>query len=69
VCVWDALDSENIQEEKYIKTSNEVLTLDVWGHFLAIGSTSILLVDMRGKEPRRIMVIDMKEGEEESLLV
>ena len=54
---------------KEVKVSNSVLALDVWSHYLAIGSTSIQLVDMNSKKLRRIMVIDMGSVEEEDPLV
>ena len=54
---------------KEVKVSNSVLALDVWSHYLAIGSTSVQLVDMNSKKLRRIMVIDMDSAEEEDPLV
>ena len=54
---------------KEVKVSNSVLALDVWSHYLAIGSTSVQLVDMNSKKLRRIMVIDMDSAEEEESLV
>ena len=54
---------------KEVKVSNSVLALDVWSHYLAIGSTSVQLVDMNSKKLRRIMVIDMGSAEEQDPLV
>ena len=54
---------------KEVKVSSPVLALDVWSHYLAIGSTSVQLVDMNSKKLRRIMVIDMGSVEEEDPLV
>ena len=52
-----------------VKVSNSVLALDVWSHFLAIGSTTIQLVDMCSKNLKRIMVVDMGSAENEDPLV
>ena len=54
---------------KEVKISSPVLALDVWSHYLAIGSTSVQLVDMNSKKLRRIMVIDMDSPDEEKPLV
>ena len=54
---------------KEVKVSSPVLALDVWSHYLAIGSTSVQLVDMNSKKLRRIMVIDMDSPDEEKPLV
>ena len=66
VLLWDAQRSKVMKE---VKVSSPVLALDVWSHYLAIGSTSVQLVDMNSKKLRRIMVIDMDSAEEEDSLV
>lgn len=54
---------------KAVKVSDSVLALDVWSHFLAIGSTTIQLVDMCSKKLKRIMLVDMDSADEEDPLV
>ena len=66
VLLWDTPSSTVMKE---VKVSNPVLALDVWNHYLAIGSTSVQLVDTNSKKPRRIMVIDMDSADEEEPLV
>lgn len=66
VLLWDTPSSTVMKE---VKVSGPVLALDVWSHYLAIGSTSVQLVDTNSKKPRRIMVIDMDSAEEEDSLV
>ena len=66
VLLWDTPSSTVMKE---VKVSNPVLALDVWTHYLAIGSTSVQLVDTNSKKPRRIMVIDMDSADEEEPLV
>ena len=66
VLQWD-VPSSTITKE--VKVSSPVLALDVWSHYLAIGSTSVQLVDLNSKKLRRIMVIDMDSAEEEDPLV
>ena len=66
VLLWDTPSSKVMKE---VKVSSPVLALDVWNHYLAIGSTSVQLVDMNSKKLRRIMVIDMDSAEEEEPLV
>ena len=66
VLLWDTPYSTVTEE---VKVSSPVLALDVWNHYLAVGSTSVQLVDMNSKKLRRIMVIDMDSPEEEEPLV
>ena len=66
VLLWDTPHSKVMKE---LKVSSPVLALDVWRHYLAIGSTSVQLVDMNSKKLRRIMVIDMGSVEKEDPLV
>ena len=66
VLLWVAPYSTVTEE---VKVSSPVLALDVWNHYLAVGSTSVQLVDMNSKKLRRIMVIDMDSPEEEEPLV
>ena len=54
---------------KAVKVSNSVLALDVWSHFLAIGSTTIQLVDLCSKKLKRIMLVDKDSADKEDLLV
>jgi len=54
---------------KAVKVSDSVLALDVWSNFLAIGSTTIQLVDMCSKKLKRIMLVDMDSSDEEDPLV
>ena len=54
---------------KAVKVSDSVLALDVWSHFLAIGSTTIQLVDMCSKKLKRIMLVDMDSFDERDPLV
>jgi len=54
---------------KAVKVSHSVLALDVWSQFLAIGSTTIQLVDMCSKKLKRIMLVDMDSADEEDPLV
>ena len=66
VLLWDTPSSTVMKE---VKVSSPVLALDVWNHYLAIGSTSVQLVDMNSKKLRRIMLIDVDSAEEEEPLV
>ena len=65
VLLWDTPSSTVMKE---VKVSSPVLALDVWSHYLAIGTTSVQLVDMNSKKLRRIMVIDMDSTQEDSLV-
>ena len=61
VLLWDTLSSTVMKE---VKISSPVLALDVWSHYLAIGSTGVQLVDMNSKKLRKIMVIDMDSAQD-----
>ena len=45
-----------------VKVSSSVLALDVWSHYLAIGSSVVQMVDMSSDELRRIIFVEDSEG-------
>lgn len=45
-----------------MKVSSSVLALDVWSHYLAIGSSVVQMVDMSSDELRRILFVEDSEG-------
>ena len=45
-----------------MKVSSSVLALDVWSHYLAIGSSVVQVVDMSSDELRRIIFVEDNEG-------
>ena len=45
-----------------VKVSSSVLALDVWRHYLAIGSSVVQMVDMSSDELRRIIFVEDSEG-------
>ena len=45
-----------------MKVSSSVLALDVWSHYLAIGSSVVQMVDMSSDELRRILFVEDGEG-------
>ena len=45
-----------------MKVSTSVLALDVWSHYLAIGSSVVQTVDMSSDELRRILFVEDSEG-------
>ena len=45
-----------------MKVSSSVLALDVWSHYLAIGSSVVQMVDMSSDELRRILFVEESEG-------
>ena len=42
--------------------SSSVLALDVWSHYLAIGSSVVQMVDMSSDELRRVIFVEDSEG-------
>ena len=44
-----------------MKVSSSVLALDVWSHYLAIGSNVVQMVDMSSDELRRILFVEDSE--------
>ena len=45
-----------------VKVSSSVLAVDVWNHYLAIGSSVVQMVDMSSDELRRIIFVEDSEG-------
>ena len=45
-----------------VKVSSSVLALDVWSHYLAIGSSVVQMVDLSSDELRRIIFVEDSEG-------
>lgn len=45
-----------------VKVSSSVLALDVWSHYLAIGSSVVQMVDVSSDELRRIIFVEDSEG-------
>ena len=59
VCIWDISSFKPVQS---VKVSSSVLALDVWSHYLAIGSSVVQMVDMSSDELRRILFVEDSEG-------
>jgi len=56
---WDISGFKPLQT---VSVSGSVLAVDVWGHYLAIGSTVIQMVDMSSRELRRIKFFEENES-------
>ena len=59
VRIWDVSGFKPVQS---VKVSSSVLAVDVWSHYLAIGSSVVQMVDMSSDEWRRIIFVEDSEG-------
>ena len=59
VHIWDVSGFKPVQS---VKVSSLVLAVDVWSHYLAIGSSVVQMVDMSSDEWRRIIFVEDREG-------
>ena len=52
-----------LSSEEDLEVSNTVLSVDIWRHYLAMGSTNIQLIDMDNMDQRRTLTGDIQHDE------
>ena len=58
--MWDAME---LSSEEDLEVSNTVLSVDIWRHYLVMGSTNIQLIDMDNMDQRKTLTGDIQHDE------